>query len=235
MESHILLSCDIPSDRILITKESEPTTPDLHDSVERIWKEQQKIAKKNGVKLWDSIVYRYEDSYITGGKVMVMFSTMHYKEVFAMKEKGIASKFCFVSGLIETSDGLFVFGKRGKHLVKANTYDFIGGVMSETEREVKEGEDIQEMLFSELEEEINVHREVIKECHLRQIIATDTGSVGFIFYTKLNITGEEVKMKFMEKNDGEMAEVVLKSMQEVPDFLDGFAHYVGNVKLLLAV
>lgn len=149
-------------------------------------------------------------------------------------EEAYFTKGLFVCSLILTIDEKFVFGKLSGKTFNNTKFDLIGGTLCKDENEINSGKDIFNSLYSEFVEEVNLLEENIEDCTMIGAILNENFQVGLIFFTKINLTSNELNDEFLEKNDGEMKALEFVSSDAIATFLTSFQGWKSSVSILIA-
>ncbi len=134
--------------------------------------------------------------------------------------------------VIMTSDRQFVMGKRGKTMHLTNI-DFIGGGLQEDEFIVNDIKDFKKNTIKEIQEEINLRSDMIKQIEGLGIIFSTTTNILFFYKSILNIDSIELMKRFRERNDTEMEDLILIKSEKYKDYLKTLPGYRPLVAALL--
>lgn len=190
-------------------------------------------AEKRGVVVWNSNTYRLESINAESGKLHLELGYIEYKVRATMRNiPGIYDltdehwpKGVFVTSIIRTGDGFYVFGELSGKTIVDKIYDTIGGTLTPEEGSVKTGNDLFTALYRELKEECKISGDSIKSCSLRGAILTDFLNVGLLFEVELTRTKDEVKKDFEMENDGELSDLIFVAPGEAKKFTESIAHF----------
>ncbi len=165
------------------------------------WEETLKSAADKGIKVWDSQTYRLENFRIDKGKLLLDLSLIKFSVRSGIKKhrdeveklgSGYFSKGLHVSAIIVTSDGKYLMGKLSGKTLNERTVDFIGGVMSKDEVEVRDSRDIWKTVIRELDEEVNIKETDTERVELVGALTSKHSNVGLVFFVKLKIDSKKV-------------------------------------------
>jgi predicted NUDIX family phosphoesterase len=92
--------------------------------------------------------------------------------------------------------------------------DFIGGVLSKDEGEVKSSEDLFNAIQREIKEEINIDMANIQDIRLIGGILTDNFYVALVFSTILNLSSSELLSLFEKREDDELSRLIILPFSE---------------------
>lgn len=210
---------------------------EIENKIDDNWKEYEKTKKKNGGMIWDATTYRLEDLKKDGDKIELFLGEINFsKRIGArgcLKELAVLGKDYYPAGIylaaiIKTNDGHYVIGELSGKTTVEGEVSLIGGLLSKDEMLIKSSVDISEMLQKELEEEIYIESNEIKDIYLKAIIQTERLAFGLIFYVNLNISAENIKYKFVP-ND-EIAGIKFCSKKEIVNILKS----MGGARELIA-
>ena len=192
------------------------------------WEKTLKSAAEKGIKVWDSQTYRLENFRIESGKLQLDLGPIKFSVRVGLKKhrdevEKLGFDYCsrglYVPAIIVASDGKYLMGKLSGKTLNERPVDFIGGVMSKDEIEVKTSRDIWKTIFRELDEEINIKETDIERAELVGALTSKYSNVALVFFIKLKINCEEVKEKFRGRKDEELAELLCLDKQEMKDLL----------------
>lgn len=233
--SHVSVRVNPVSNRIV--------RDDLEDKISKVWEERVREAQKKGLRIWNSLTYRLNHYRVEKERLMLEISTIEFKirntlqfvPEFLSLDESYYTKGMFVAGVFKTRDGKYLFGELSGVTTNRNKIEFIGGVASHDEMEVKNSDDLFGILYKELKEEVNVDSCAVQDSYMAGLILNPSSNVGAIFSVVLDLTSEEIKERFLAKNDGEMKSLVFIEEGNLLDFL-GTMHrdYQHNYSNLVA-
>lgn len=183
---------------------------EIENEIDKNWRKYEKIRKKEGGMIWDSITYRLENLKEEGCKVNVLLGEINFfKRIGARFSLDKIEKLgedyypmgIYLAAIIETKDNYFLLGNLTKNTTAVNKNNLIGGILSKDEMPVKDSNDIFESLCNEIFEELNIKKEKIQDMFLKSIILSERLAAGFIFYVKLNVNREDVENTFISNNE----------------------------------
>lgn len=241
----IIFKATIPVQQIKIKRinsSSREINTELETKLKMVWENTLKKAKEEGARAWDSQMYRLENSEYSDNSLFLSISTIPYsiatsttdykKEIIALGEKYYTNGL-FVSSLVKTKDNKFIFGNLSGNTINQNKIDLVGGVLSQDERQLESGNDLLEVLLTELTEEINVSRNEVSLSNVIGMIMTDKFQISIVFSTELNITSEKVKSKYELHNDNEFKELIFIDQDNLPNYLLALEGYKSKIPELL--
>lgn len=183
-----------------------------------------KNAARKGIKAWDSQIYRLENFRVDRDKLFLNFSLIPYSVRVGIKAhrdemekfgQDYLSKALYVSAIIETSDGKYLIGKLSGKTLNEKSIDFIGGVLSHDEIEIRSSDDLWQVMFTELDEEANIKKDDVESSSLVGGATSWYSNVALIFYVKLKIDSETVKRKFADRSDDELSDLLCVERPEL--------------------
>lgn len=204
---------------------------ELRYRIENIWGEELTKAKQAGKLMYNGLHYRLEDIKIGEQTINLRISPLDFKTRMGI---GILSETTEmpmlatlnIGGFVETTDGKFVFGKKGNlTLAEEGKIEFIGGGL--------EGENISDIFNqneAEIGEELGVSKSHISSQELVSILLTPRGNYIFLTHNRLTVDSNELVEIFNKENDGEFSELVFIEKSDLKEFL----HELGNYKILIA-
>lgn len=206
------------------------------------WDKTLHQARESGVKAWDSTIYRYETGEVYNTDVhltfsRVPFSIMRSARYYVQELKQLGPAYfphgIFVSVIVKTSDEHYIRVKISSHTLNAGIYDLVGGVASEHEVRVNSSHDLFQIAYNELEEELGIEKDKIKDIYLLGAIASTSLNISLVFHADLSITRNEVVTCFKTKNDGEVEHVEFLSRDQFIAALEEMGSYKSKIPNLL--
>lgn len=191
-------------------KSTRKTDKDLEKLAAGKWQEIVEKARLENKKIWDSEVYRLE-KVVSNDKTTLYVSTIKYSARIAMREftgeiKKLGLKYAplgiYSSCFIKTSDNKYLFIKKSDKYFTTRKYSFVGGVLSKSEKIIKNGKDLFESVKREINEEIKVSSKNISSLILKAGYITETFNFCLVFEAKINKTYKEVIENFKRSNAG---------------------------------
>lgn len=228
-------------DICMLDQSSRKAPDDLAAQTEVRWERYIEESTKIGRKVWDGVLYRFENFEVNDNRLTLYMSTISTKEAIVFRLLGgkllypesAWSKNLFICALIRTSNGEYVFGELSGVTTSTRPFDLIGGVLSRNEGIISSGNDLIKMWSSELEDEINVSAKYLKQTELIGIVCTKTSSVGLIFHTLVEKTTDEIRVAFEKQNDGELKGVLGVPVTELDQFLEKCGGHFPLISKLL--
>jgi hypothetical protein len=207
--------------------------PLLENKATTIWKNLLKEYQAKGLHIWDGNYYRLDNpEEVAKGDTKLILSTIHFSTLQAYKviseevnlKESQYSNFISTGGLIKTSDNFYIFGKRGKTIHSSNV-DIIGGGLLESENIVNTGKDIENNLYKEMHEEINILESDVNQCNFIGILHNSSMNILFIFRVDLKLSRSEMIDRFNNRSDDEMSELLFIEEKNIKDFLFSLPSY----------
>lgn len=204
----------------------------------RQWDKTLQEARIKGVKAWDSVIYRFESFSVADGNVVlrlstVPFSIMRSARYYVLELKKLGKTYfphgVFVSLVIKTKDGYYIRVKISSQTLNAGIYDLVGGVASKSEVALHNAQDLFQMSFNEMEEELGVYQNKVADIFLLGAVASSSLNVSLVFQVDLSITKEEVTACFFEKNDGEVESIDFLRVDEFKSALVEMGGYKAKI------
>jgi len=198
-------------------KSSRIIDPSLEKKALLSWQIMMQRAKAQGSKLWDSDVYRFEESKAKGKELNLVFSVIPFSIRLGMNELtpeikdlgyDFASRGIFSSCLIRTNDSKYVFIEKSSKYYTQKKYAYVGGVLSQSEYSLQTGEDLFFSVKKEISEELGISETEISSMFLRLGYLTENWNVCFLFEALINKSSKELANLFIVHNDGEAQAVV---------------------------
>lgn len=90
-----------------------------------------------------------------------------------------------------------------------------------------------EKLCEECKEEVNIDPQAISPAHVLGIVRSASTNVIIIYHLELNLTAAEVKVLFVQENDGEMKGLVFVEQSKLKSYLHSLGGYKPQVAELL--
>lgn len=198
--------------------------PKLEQISKEIWQNLLTEYNSKNINVFDGTYYRLDnlDEVRQGSKVLKL-STIKYSTI---KSYGVISQDTVLTedmhtnhistaSLIKTTDNFYVFGQRNI----VNKSDFIGGGLLESENIINTGLDIENNQFKEMKEETNIDPTDCQQQNLIGVLLSKYMNVLFIFQTFLSISSTELKIKFKDRIDQEMADLLFVPEKDLESFL----------------
>jgi 8-oxo-dGTP pyrophosphatase MutT (NUDIX family) len=196
-----------------------PLPANLERALEKAWQAQLRRAAEEGYALWDAPCYRWEECHsIPDGKLALSVSEIPYKYVrgsIALLEsgklpEGYESRQMYSSLVIRTADGQYVFGISAKEFY-VGELKFIGGVYGVTENRLTDGYALFQSALRELEEEVNISADQVKEMTLSRIYATPRGMRDLCFKVEVAADAAGIRRAFASRPDPELSDLLILS------------------------
>ncbi len=184
----------------------------LEKDSKETWEKMSTEALSRGSQLWDSNVYRFEDVKEKDGKIVLYFSTIPFSIRLGMNKhtnsvkklgKDYASMGLFSSCLVKTADNHFVFIEKSNKFYTDKKYSWVGGIFSESEKTLNNGDDLLSAVKAEIREELGLKDEHIETTTLSAGYVTENWNACLLFNAKVTVTAEQLIAIFNKKNDGE--------------------------------
>lgn len=185
----------------------------LESQIDTLWQEQIGKCHEKGEKIWDGISYRInalskdeEGLHMELGPIRwSKRSPIRLVDEIHQLDEEYWGRGVFVTALICTSDGKYIFGERKKTVIKRTMSTTIGGILSPEEVKVDSFDDFFTMLHKEIHEEIGVTADRIIKENFLGVVYSAKADVGFIFTVTLNLSSNDINTLFQERSDDELA------------------------------
>lgn len=200
-------------------------------SISSNWQSFEDEAKRKGGQVWDGTYYRLENIDDISNKLQ--FSTIKYSTIRGLTHNQdlslipVKSRPNHVStaSLIQSKEGLFVFGVRNKNSMSSRSIDLIGGGLQPDELEVASCRDIFANQKKEIIEELGISDIHIGSMKGLGVTLSSKYNVIFIFLTKLSISKKELLSIFNNKTDEEMQDLEFIEEKNLKQYLDDKGSY----------
>jgi len=206
-------------------------TSEYDDLVNRVWKQKESVAIKDGAAIWDGMYYRVANLHEIeeSGKLCFKLGTVPYRYIATapdLEDAFINNKFeplfhLSTAAMIRTADGAYIFGKRSRN----GLLDVIGGGAQKDELAIKEGIDLERNLRKEMLEETGIQEPHIESVQGIGIVHSVTTNIIFISLVQLNISQPQMGDIFKNRLEDEMLDLVYVSENEVKNFLRRMPSY----------
>ena len=203
----------------------------LESALSVSWNNTVDAARKEGKKVWDSDVYRFEHLELSMEKLYLYFSIIpfsvrlemnKYTEKIRQLGQSYGAKGLFSSCLVKTVDGYFVFVLKSDTYLTQKKYAWVGGVLSKSEEIIRSGSDLFRSAEREVFEELGVKKEHITETTLRVGYLTENWNVCLLFFVQLSLTKNELQKQFESFSDDEAKDLVFINENDNNDSLSIF-------------
>jgi len=183
--------------------------------LEKVWRQLQAQAKKDGYKLWNSKTYALKKLREVSGHLELSIGLIDYKHhvsIMRLIRQGeigeeYFTRFMYCSALIKTTDNKYVFGI-GTGILK-DQIKFVGGSYAQDEQQLTNGQSLFNLPVQEMKDEIGVGLKYIDQIVLKRLYLTPNGAVDLTFYIKLNIDSTRVSQLFTDRKEDEFKELVV--------------------------
>jgi len=199
---------------VIVSNISSRLIDDLLESkLDALWQEQARKCHEKGEKVWDGISYRLNTLSLKDNTLNVELGPIRWSkrspirsidEIHQLDEE-YWGRGVFVTALICTSDGKYIFGERKKTVIKRTMSTTIGGILSSEEVKVDSFDDFFTMLHKEIHEEIGVTADHIIKENFLGVVYSAKADVGFIFTVTLNLSSQDINTLFQKRSDDELA------------------------------
>lgn len=201
------------------------------EQVIKVWKEKERLATEDKVKIWDGTYYRVTNvsEIEETGQLILRLGTIPYRYIATasnlkdlFKENDLEPLFHLsTAAIIRTSEGEYIFGKRSRN----GTIDLIGGGVQQDELEVLSGTDLERNLLKEIIEEAGIEQIHIQSIHGIGVVQSITSNIIIISLVQLKLSQVETNEVFKRRQEDEMSELIYVSENEVKPFLKGMTSY----------
>jgi hypothetical protein len=204
--------------------------PEIQQQIDEKWNAMYISETAKGKKMRDSPLYRVEMINISDEQCSIWLGEMKYSQLFIPKHVPSILEFIdpqyypngiAVGTLIETSDGYFIFGTRGKVHAGRQWWEIamIGGTLQPDETQVDSSQGFVDHLYKEIQEETWVWSQYIQDTKLVGIQRMSNGGIAFTYYIKLLLEKDNVQEIFEKESDEELASLKFLPNNEVIEFL----------------
>ena len=207
---------------------SRKQDPLLEKQLTQDWEKHMQTCIARGEKVWDGTSYRVNSIEIDTSVVRIELGPIKWsvrspiRFIELLHEKGPAyrGQGAFVSALLQTSDGMFVFGKRPN-----GTLTTIGGLVSGEETQIETFEDFDTMQNIELMEEIGINSTYVRNRTFLGMVYSSAADVGFIYMLSLSIDKNNVEQAFKDRTDEEISSLLFLTTEELETHLGQMGDY----------
>ncbi len=197
----------------------------LENKAKEEWEKIVKDADASGKKVWDGEVFRFENSEVVGGRLNIRVSTIPFSVRKAMNSltnqiRQLGTEYApmgmYSSIFVKTKDDKYVFMRNGDGYATDRRVSFVGGIISKSEGNIKQGRDLFRKVLTELKEEIGIAAKAILEEQLVAGYVNERLNFCLIFHIRLNKSWDEVKKHF--KPTEEVKDIFALSEEEMKDY-----------------
>jgi len=239
----ILWNKQYSSEQVFLSEISSTRLIDetLEEKCHSQWEQLVTKAKAEGKHIWDSEVYRFEsidakENLLDFKVSTIPFSIRRSMNSFVpeIEQLGFdyAARGMYTSCFIVTSDSKYVFIEDGGKYLDRRPIMFVGGVLSKSEKIIKDGTDLFNEAQKECIEETGCNQENIKSVYLNAGYITDSYSVCLLFTINLTCTFHELSQQFVLHNDGEAKNLIAVNESEIAPFGKSL-HTKEHIKFIL--
>jgi hypothetical protein len=211
---------------ILETTSSRIISDEIEELAQKSWETSLFQAKKRGQKIWDSLIYRFEDSQVKNETLRLSVSTIKYSTRVGMNKLtdyvqslgySYAPRGMFSSCLVRTKEGKYIFIKKSNKYWTDKKMSWVGGVFSQNEVSLTHGEDLFKAVKNEINEEIGVPHEYLEGIKLHFGFLTRNWNVCLLFKINLALTIDEIENYYNKYSDNEASEILFvdKNLTEI--------------------
>lgn len=245
LKPKILISGKFYADDISV-KVNPHSNRKIDKTVERginpLWEKIYKKATAEGKQVWDGISFRLNDVHEEQGTLMFEVSPIKFSiryplctMVSELEHLGedYYAKGMGIGGIIETSDGKYIFGQRSGKTMTSNKIDVIGGFVEGVDFTDKREQGLLAVNTMEIKEELGIDSFRIKEMSVIGVVLSYTTNVVVVTYTELEMDSSEVRQSFNNATDDEMSDLVFVEKENLKKFLITLGGYKPLVVELL--
>lgn len=247
MESRILVSGPFESHQIVVaqnTPTTKLTNPSIELMIEETWLKLQSRAKQNDLLLYNGLSYRLDNVEFNSetAKLTLQLGEFDFRtrkslelivgEIIELGHEYLGLGLA-IGSLLQTSDGLYVFGQRSGRTMADSAVDFIGGIV-ESNIEVSE-KGLRQMLLLELLEEANIDAREVTINQYLGIILSNRGNAVLLADVRLNITKSQLEHKFTFSDKVEISNLIFVESSNLIQFLKSVGGYKLSVVELLQI
>ncbi len=201
------------------------------------WNTHLDSCAERGENVWDGTSYRVNSIikeqnavYIELGPIKWSIrSPIRFIEELHKQGTDYRGNGAFVTALLQTSDKMFVFGKRPNGALTT-----IGGLISGEETPIHTFEDFDSMQNIELMEEIGIDASHITQRDFLGMLYSSAADVGFIFMLSTSLSASEVTNQFQKKQDDEISSLVFIPATELSTHMQEMGDYWSLIPKLVA-
>ena len=213
----------------------------LEKDIDALWEEQKNKCIVKGEKVWDGISYRMNSLTVDENSIAVELgpikwskrSTTRALDAIYRLPEDYWGKGVFVTGIIETTDGKYIFGERKNTALKRTVSTTIGGILGPDDVTVKSFDDFYVMLHKEIYEEIGVKPTLVTSERFLGIVYSRKTDVGFVFIVCVDLSSEEVSALFQKRSDDELASLKFVETHNVREHLYQMGDYWALIPTLM--
>ena len=228
---------------ITVSESNLILTDEIEKRIKEIWEEKLVESRERGKEIFNGNSYRLNSWDYENKKLeldLAIFDYKHRLGLVTLIEQGEIDETkyvqggCSVGATVKTSDDFYVLVKLSGKSMNNNTIEMLGG-MAETETPFSGGNFLFDVLYQELEEEACVGKGDIESCWLRGFFSGTAAHYGFYFETRLNITAEEVAVKFADNSDVDVDSLLFFTRQEYLAKLEIISQNKKLIKQLVTI
>lgn len=234
MSPKILYKGGFSSDNTYITYENKPhKMRRKYESLVKVkWQEFIHKAEEQNLQIWDGTTYRASSINIKNS-IKLKLSTIKFSRIKAFSS--ICKEYSDINeeeytnhlstiGVIKTADNYFVMGVRGKN-INSSDVDFIGGGIQEDNVKINTVNDIELNQIIEMQEELNVTKDIISNIKGCGIVHSSSTNVIFVYYVTLLVNKVNLQNLFKKRKDFEMINLLFLKYNEYKNYLNSLSSY----------
>jgi len=239
MSSKLILQRDFTAaqTRLKFVASNRESTPRLEEKIDKVWRNQQEKARRQGYDLWDAEGYRLNELSVDGDVIVLEIADVPYHIHSAMKELHTDPQFreenydklIVADALIRTSDGFYIFAQVDK--VAEQEVVLVGGSCTKERLKLTTSKDLFDFIHQRVADVLNISRPVIAPPTLRGVIQNNMGYINLIFSVQLSVSSKELTKKFTP-NSGVSGLVFVKEF-ELKTFLRTSRGYIRTLTPLI--
>ena len=216
---------------VTVSKSNLTLTSAIEKRIEEIWQEKLIESKERGNQIFNGESYRVNFWSFKQSTLNLDLSIYDYKHrlgLITMIGSGeiSAAKYphngCFVGATVLTADGYYVMVKLSGKSMNKNTIEMLGG-MVETETSFSSQDFLFTVLYQELQEEADIKKADILDCHLQAMFTGGTSHFGFYFVVSLGISSTELQNRFANNQDIDIESLVFLDKDTYLETLRGMS------------
>lgn len=220
-----LLADDVYWQEVASTRKKDP---EIEKLARREWQRIVRECQKEKKKIWNSQLYRFENFQKINGKAHFWASTIPFSLRIGMRkfsarigQKGIAYAplGMFVSCLVLSRDREYLFIEKSAHYFATRQFSLIGGVLSKSEGDIKEGEDLFRKIKDEVIEEVGCSPKDIESIALKAGYITESLNFALLASVQLKKTLNQLTAIFAKRNTPESKELIGVQRANLPKFV----------------
>lgn len=212
---------------ILVTESNRAIHQDTELQIDTLWEEIQKQALVENRICYNGISYRLNNLKQEGNELFIELGLLEFKvrttlpkiDRYLELPEVYYRKGCYCGATVKTSDNYYLVVETSGKSMNYNEFELLGGII-EKPQEIRNGTDIFESQYIELEEEACIQKQDITMCCLRAVYLAVSTNVGFYFEVELKISAKDILERFvLENQDQDIQSLKALAPDEYETFL----------------